>query len=107
MPTDPITRHVDTLIRQIAYRIEGEPGGEGRFVVPSKSVEGIAWLVDVLSGRRVRCSCIAFQTRNRCRHADATRKAWDAEPRPTLESQLERSLAEERNRKALKEAFGG
>lgn len=90
-----------------AYRIEGEAGDVGRFVVPSQSVEGIAWIVDVLSGRRVRCSCIAFQTRNRCRHADATRAAWNAEPKPSLADQLAASVDRARKQRVLQEVFGG
>ena len=81
-----------------AYRIDGEPSGTGRFVVPSDSIEGIAWIVEVLSGRRIRCACMGFLTRNGCRHARLTREAWDAEPRPTLATQLEQSVRRERNR---------
>ena len=55
------------------YILEGHPG---RFVVTSSTREGVAYLVDPMTGR---CGCLGNRVHGHCKHVDLVRELLERE----------------------------
>jgi hypothetical protein len=73
---------LDTWLRSAApKRTRGESGGPGAFGVPSATVAGRVWTVELRTADTLWCPCPGYQHRGSCRHAEAAADLYRAERR--------------------------
>lgn len=69
---------------QSAFRLVGDPGGPGSFVVPSVSEPGRFYGVEYQNAMVRWCPCSGFQQRNDCRHVREVDALWRQEHEDAL-----------------------